>query len=155
MDPSIEKGSNFFTAVSKFRGSYLGSEVQKRILTGTFVLSQSSFADYFQQAVVIRAKIKRQLSSVLDSKDGVDAILSPTAPLQPFKVGSTHSSDLDMILIDLYTVAANLSGCPAISLPFNSTLKPNDLSIGLQLMGGHFTEAKMLKIALALENNLF
>ena len=118
-----------------------GKEVKRRIMTGNFVLSQGYYDAYFSKAQKVRRLIRNKTVEILANSD---AILLPTTPSTAFKLGSVKEP-LQMYLQDIFTVQANLSGNPAISLPIG--LHSNGMPFGLQLIGGHFEEQKLLSIS--------
>jgi aspartyl-tRNA(Asn)/glutamyl-tRNA(Gln) amidotransferase subunit A len=123
---------------SKTRGQGFGKEVIRRIVLGTFVLSQGYYDAYFSKASKVRNLIKKELFSVL--KD-CDFILTPTSPTTAFKIGEKVNDPVSMYLNDIFTTTANLSTLPAVSFPYGFDKK--GLPIGLQLIGGHFKEKIM------------
>ncbi|WP_131781445.1 Asp-tRNA(Asn)/Glu-tRNA(Gln) amidotransferase subunit GatA [Legionella gresilensis] len=122
------------------RSEGFGAEVKRRILTGTYVLSSGYFDAYYLQALKIRQLIQQEL---LTSLSQVDLILGPTTPTCAFQLGEV-TDPIQNYLADVFTVAANLAGLPAISIPagFN-----NKLPIGMQLIGNHFKESLLLNVA--------
>lgn len=127
--------------ITRSRNEGFGMEVKRRILTGTFVLSAGYFDAYYVQAQKVRRMIQEELVTKLNK---VDVILGPTTPTCAFKIGEEISDPTQRYLADIFTVAANLAGLPAMSLPvgFNS----QGLPIGMQLMGGHFSESALLRL---------
>lgn len=136
-----EQQSSLTELITCSRSEGFGAEVKRRILTGTHVLSAGYFDAYYLQAQKIRRLIQEELLSSLTS---VDVILGPTTPTCAFKIGEHIADPIQNYLADVFTVAANLAGLPALSLPagFNQ-----GLPLGLQLMGKHFSEGRMLNIA--------
>lgn len=118
-----------------------GLEVKRRILTGTHVLSAGYFDAYYLQAQKIRRLIQQELITQLNT---VDVILGPTTPTCAFKIGEKITDPIQNYLADVFTVAANLCGLPAISIPAGFS---KGLPLGLQLMGKHFSESSLLQIA--------
>ncbi|STY29111.1 glutamyl-tRNA(Gln) amidotransferase subunit A [Legionella wadsworthii] len=118
-----------------------GIEVKRRILTGTHVLSAGYFDAYYLQAQKIRRLIQQELITHLNT---VDVILGPTTPTCAFKIGEKITDPIQNYLADVFTVAANLCGLPAISIPAGFS---KGLPMGLQLMGKHFSESSLLQIA--------
>lgn len=119
-----------------------GSEVRRRIMLGTYALSSGYYDAYYLKALKVRTLIKQDFERAFKE---VDAIASPTSPVPPIGIGERVADPLAMYLIDIYTVSANLAGIPAISLPCGFT--DRGLPIGLQLMGPHFDEERLLRIA--------
>ncbi|WP_454785782.1 Asp-tRNA(Asn)/Glu-tRNA(Gln) amidotransferase subunit GatA [Legionella sp. WA2024007413] len=123
------------------RSEGFGIEVKRRILTGTHVLSSGYFDAYYLQAQKIRRLIQEELVTTLKS---VDVILGPTTPTCAFKLDEKVTDPIQNYLADVFTVAANLAGLPAISIPAGFA---KGLPIGMQLMGKHFGESRLLQIA--------
>ena len=118
-----------------------GSEVKRRIMTGTFVLSHGYYDAYYSKGQKVRRLIQDKTNEILAKSD---VILLPTSPSTAFKLNSVKEP-IQMYLQDIYTVQANLTGNPAISLPIG--LHPNGMPFGLQLIGNHFEEKKLLVIS--------
>ncbi|HET54847.1 MAG TPA: Asp-tRNA(Asn)/Glu-tRNA(Gln) amidotransferase subunit GatA [Ignavibacteria bacterium] len=118
-----------------------GKEVKRRIMLGTYVLSSGYYDAYYSKAQKVRRLIKADFDNAFQE---VDLIISPTAPSTAYKIGDTINDPLQMYLGDIYTASANLTGIPAISVPFQSE---NSLPIGIQFMASHFNEAILLDIA--------
>ena len=135
------KDSSLVELITSSRSEGFGIEVKRRILTGTHVLSAGYFDAYYLQAQKIRRLIQEELTTKLNS---VDVILGPTTPTCAFKIGEKITDPVQNYLADVFTVAANLAGLPALSIPTGYDKK---LPIGLQLMGKHFSEGRLLNIA--------
>ncbi|KTD64803.1 Asp-tRNA(Asn)/Glu-tRNA(Gln) amidotransferase subunit GatA [Legionella spiritensis] len=127
--------------IVRSRSEGFGVEVKRRILTGTYVLSSGYFDDYYLQALKIRRLIKDELQNALS---GVDVILGPATPACAFKIGEKISDPVQNYLADVFTVAANLAGLPAMSIPAGFS---DGLPVGMQLIGSHFSEDRLLNIA--------
>ena len=123
-----------------------GKEVRKRILLGSFVLSSGYYDAYYLKALKAKALIKKSFDEAFTKFDG---ILAPAYPSAPPKIGTSLSESLQMYLSDIYTVAINLAGLPAISVP--AEIDKNGLPVGIQLIGDCFMEDKIFKIAAAFE----
>ncbi len=134
------KSSSLKEMIVNSRHEGFGEEVKRRILTGTHVLSAGYFDAYYLQALKIRRLIQFELIQAFDS---VDVILGPTTPTAAFKQGE-KSDPVQTYLSDVFTVSANLAGIPAISIPAGFH---QGLPVGLQLLGPHFSEARLLNIA--------
>jgi aspartyl-tRNA(Asn)/glutamyl-tRNA(Gln) amidotransferase subunit A len=129
----------------------LGAEVKRRIMLGTYALSSGYYEAYYLRAQKVRTLIKKDFERIFDpSADGVDLILTPTTPTPAFKIGEKTVDPLQMYLEDIFTVTANISGVPAISVPCG---KIKELPVGFQLMGKWFDEENMLRAADAYEKN--
>lgn len=126
----------------KTRTQGFGQEVQRRILTGTFVLSADYYDAWYVKAQKVRRLIKEQLEAILAT---YDFIVLPTTPTTAFKIGEHIQDPLSMYLADLYTVIASLAGVPAISIPNGADEK--GLPIGLQVIAPAFEEAELLAFA--------
>lgn len=118
-----------------------GSEVKRRIMTGTFVLSHGYYDAYYSKGQKVRRLIQDKTNEILAKSD---VILLPTSPSTAFKLNSVKEP-IQMYLQDIYTVQANLAGNPAISLPIG--LHSNGMPFGLQLIGDHFQEKKLMDIS--------
>lgn len=127
--------------MTRSRDEGFGLEVKRRILTGTSLLSASCFDDYFIQAQKVRRLIQQEIQRALST---VDVILSPTTTTCALTLGESFSDPTHAYRADSFTVAANLGGFPAISIPAGFQ---NNLPIGMQLLGAHFSEACLLNIA--------
>lgn len=123
------------------RSEGFGSEVKRRIMVGTYVLSAGYYDAYYLKAQKIRRLIRDDFTNAFKQ---VDIILSPTAPTPAFKLGEKTSDPISMYLSDIYTIAVNLAGLPGISIPAGFV---NNLPIGMQLIGNLFGESKLLNVA--------
>lgn len=129
----------------------LGTEVKRRIMLGTYALSSGYYDAYYKRAQQVRTLIKKDFEKAFDpSADGVDLILTPTTPTPAFKFGEKTDNPLEMYLSDIFTVTANITGVPAISVPGP---KVQGLPFGFQLMGKWFDEENVLRAAHAYEIN--
>lgn len=126
---------------TRSRSEGFGSEVKRRIMVGTYVLSAGYYDAYYLKAQKIRRLIRDDFVQAFKQ---VDVILSPTTPTPAFKLGEKTSDPISMYLSDIYTIAVNLAGLPGMSLPAGFV---NQLPIGMQLIGNLFGEAKLLNIA--------
>ncbi len=124
------------------RDAGFGAEAKRRIMLGTYSLSSGYYDAYYLRAQKVRTLIKNDFDKVFAN---CDAILGPTAPTTAFKIGEKSDDPLSMYLSDIYTIAVNLAGIPAMSLPCG--FSKAGLPIGLQIMTKHFGEETMLKIA--------
>jgi aspartyl-tRNA(Asn)/glutamyl-tRNA(Gln) amidotransferase subunit A len=120
------------------RGEGFGEEVKRRVMTGTYVLSAGYYDAYYLKAQKVRQLISQDFKSAFES---VDVIAGPTAPTPAFKLGEKTDDPITMYLNDIYTIGANLAGLPGISLPCGFV---DDLPVGLQLVGPHFAEERIL-----------
>ena len=130
---------------TRSRAEGFGPEVQRRILTGTYVLSAGYFDAYYLKAQRVRRRIADDFAAAFDQ---VDMLAGPTAPATAFRIGDKVDDPVSMYLSDVYTVGASLAGLPALSVP----CAPSDgLPVGLQLMGRAFDESTLLNAADALQ----
>ena len=128
-----------------------GSEVKRRIILGTYVLSSGYYDAYYLRAQKVRELIRRDFASAFEK---VDALISPTSPVAAFKIGERVADPLQMYLADIFTIAANLAGICGISVPSGfAQLDGRRLPIGLQLLGKPLDEARLLQIAHAYEQS--
>lgn len=125
-----------------------GTEVKRRIMLGTYVLSAGYYDAYYAKAQKIRRQIQEDF---LNAFQKVDVLVSPTSPTTAFPLGSKTDDPLEMYLSDIYTISANLAGMPAISVPIQK--HSNGLPVGIQFTAPLFNEASLLKIAAAVEQN--
>lgn len=132
---------DLFDLYTRTRSEGFGKEVKRRIMIGTYVLSAGYYDAYYLQAQKIRRLIRDDFSKAFTK---VDVILSPTSPTPAFKFGEKETDPISMYLNDIYTIAINLSGLPAISIPAGFV---SNLPIGLQLIGQFFNEEKLLNVA--------
>jgi len=126
----------------KTRSQGFGAEVKRRILIGTYVLSHGYYDAYYIQAQKVRRLIARDF---VEAFKQCDVILGPTSPTTAFKLGEKTSDPVQMYLNDIYTIPANLAGLPGLSIPCG--LDEKGLPVGLQFIGDHFAEARMLGLA--------
>ncbi|KAG6618528.1 Aspartyl/glutamyl-tRNA(Asn/Gln) amidotransferase, A subunit [Phytophthora cinnamomi] len=133
------------------RSEGFGEEVQRRILSGTFVLSAGAMSDYYERGVVLRQRIRHDFQRVFQQQ-GVDVLLAPTTPSGPFPVHNKKAKEdpVSMYLNDVMTVPANMAGVPSISVPAALT-SDGEYPLGLQLMGARKTEERLMQVAHALE----
>jgi aspartyl-tRNA(Asn)/glutamyl-tRNA(Gln) amidotransferase subunit A len=123
------------------RGEGFGAEVKRRIMTGTYVLSAGYFDAFYLKAQKVRQLIARDFNRAFEQ---VDLLLGPTTPTAAFEIGSKTSDPVTMYLNDIYTIGANLAGLPGISVPCGFA---DGLPVGMQLIGPHFAEARLLRAA--------
>jgi aspartyl-tRNA(Asn)/glutamyl-tRNA(Gln) amidotransferase subunit A len=130
----------------KTRGAGFGAEVKRRIVLGTYVLSAGYYDAYYLKGQKVRSLIAQDFR---DAFRNVDAILTPTSPVPPFKLGERTDDPLQMYLADIYTVTGSLAGVPGISVPCGKI--GGKLPVGLQIFGAPFREARVLQLAHAFE----
>jgi aspartyl-tRNA(Asn)/glutamyl-tRNA(Gln) amidotransferase subunit A len=128
------------------RNHGFGAEVKRRIMLGTYALSAGYYDAYYLKAQRVRTLLVRDFEEAFKK---VDAILTPTSPTAAFKLGEKVDDPLSMYLADIFTVTADLAGIPGISVPCGETKE--NLPVGLQILGKHFDEATILRVAHAYE----
>jgi len=126
---------------TRSRGEGFGAEVKRRIMTGTYVLSAGYYDAYYLKAQKVRSLINGDFKRAFAE---VDVLMGPTAPTPAFRIGDKVDDPITMYLNDIYTIGANLAGLPALSLPCGLV---DGLPVGLQLIGPHFAEARLLAAA--------
>lgn len=124
-----------------------GEEAKRRIILGTFTLSAGYYDAYYKKAMQVRTLIKQDFEKAFEK---VNAIITPTSPSLPWKIGDKTDDPLKMYLSDIYTVTANLAGIPGISIPAGFC---NDLPIGMQILGPHFSENLLFNLGHQYEIN--
>ena len=137
-------GYEFNTYISRARGRF-GPEVIRRMILGGLVPSAGHAGRYFLKALKVKARLARQIKRAFET---VDLLLTPTVPVMPFKIGSRLDDPVSLFAVDVNTVTANLTGIPAISVPF---AHENGLPIGMQIMGRQMHDRQVLQAAYALE----
>ncbi len=125
-----------------------GAEVKRRIMLGTYALSAGYYDAYYLKAQKVRTLLARDFEEAFHK---VDAIVTPTSPTAAFRLGEKSDNPLAMYLADIYTVTADLAGIPGISIPCGETKQK--LPIGLQILGKHFDESTILRVAQAYEQS--
>lgn len=142
----LEAGDGITEMYEKTRAEGFGSEVQRRVMVGTYVLSAGFYDAYYNRARKVRALIKKDFEDVF--ADGVDSILTPATPSAAFGLGE-DMDPIEMYMNDVFTVTVNLAGLPGISVP--AGLDKNGLPLGLQLIGRPWEEGDLLNTAYSLE----
>jgi aspartyl-tRNA(Asn)/glutamyl-tRNA(Gln) amidotransferase subunit A len=130
------------------RAQGFGPEVKRRIMLGTYALSAGYYEAYYKKAQQVRTLIKEDFDNAFTK---VDAIVTPTSPTAAFRIGEKTTDPLQMYLSDIFTISINLAGVPAISVPCGFT--ETGLPIGLQIIGRHFDEEAIFKLAYAYEQS--
>jgi aspartyl-tRNA(Asn)/glutamyl-tRNA(Gln) amidotransferase subunit A len=144
----LSQGDGITEMYEKTRAEGFGSEVQRRVMVGTYVLSAGFYDAYYNRARRVRALIKRDFDEAFAA--GVDAILTPATPSAAFGLGEMTDADpVQMYLNDVFTVTVNLAGLPGIAVP--TGLDGKGLPLGLQLIGRPWEEGDLLNTAYALE----
>jgi aspartyl-tRNA(Asn)/glutamyl-tRNA(Gln) amidotransferase subunit A len=137
--PDAEDMEQVYT---KTRTQGFGKEVQRRIMLGTFVLSAGYYDAYYSKAQKVRRLIRDNALKILEEND---FLITPTTPSTAFGIGEKTKDPIAMYLEDIYTVQANLTGLPAISIPLGT--HENGMPFGIQIMSSKFTEQKLLAFA--------
>lgn len=130
------------------RSQGFNSEVKRRILIGTYVLSSGYYDAYYKKAQTVRTMLINEFNNAFE---GIDALIGPTAPTTAFKFGDNTEDPLSMYLGDIMTVSANLVGVPAISIPAGMA---NGMPVGLQLMAPQKQDKALLGYAKGIANLL-
>ncbi|MDR2788700.1 MAG: Asp-tRNA(Asn)/Glu-tRNA(Gln) amidotransferase subunit GatA [Candidatus Accumulibacter sp.] len=126
---------------AKTRAQGFGDEVKRRVLIGTYVLSHGYYDAYYLQAQRVRRRIAEDFAEAFRQ---CDVIMGPTSPTTAFRIGEKASDPVRMYLSDIYTIAVNLAGLPAMTIPAGFV---DGLPVGLQLIGDYFAEARLLNVA--------
>jgi len=137
-----ENAVDLDTTYTKSRSEGFGTEVKRRIMLGTFVLSAGYYDAYYSKAQKVRRLIQNKTFEILSE---YDFILTPTTPHTAFKIGSHGNDPIAMYLEDIFTVQANLAGVPGVSIPLFT--HSNGMPFGLQLIANKFEEGKLLQFA--------
>ncbi len=136
-----ESPKDLLDLYKRSRGEGFGVEVKRRIMTGTYVLSAGYFDAYYLKAQKVRQLITDDFRAAFER---VDLVIGPTTPTPAFEIGAKIDDPVTMYLNDIYTIGANLAGLPAMSLPCGAV---DGLPMGLQLIGPHFSESRLLNAA--------
>ena len=123
------------------RGEGFGTEVKRRIMVGTYALSEGFYDAYYKKAQQIRRLIQQDFIRVLSD---VDVIMGPTTPTTAFKLGEKNTDPVEMYMEDIFTLSLNLAGLPGMSIPCGFS---QGLPVGLQIIGNYFAEEKLLNVA--------
>jgi aspartyl-tRNA(Asn)/glutamyl-tRNA(Gln) amidotransferase subunit A len=142
---SERNASNVIETTEKTRQSGFGAEVKRRIMLGTYALSAGYYDAYYVKAQRVRTLIKQEFDQAFGK---YDALVAPTSPVVPFKLGERLEDPMQMYLSDICTLPVNIAGIPAISIPAGFA---DNLPIGMQIIGKPFSEEMLLRIAFAYE----
>lgn len=126
----------------KSRSKYLEREVKRRIMIGTYSLSAGYSDQFYKQASKVRTKLKHEFDAVFKE---VDFLIAPVSPTTAFNLGEKSENPIEMYLVDIYTVTANIVGIPALSVPLSKDSE--GMPIGLQLMGKKFSDHQLIEVA--------
>jgi len=142
---SYQETDNMWEALEKTRQFGFGDEVKRRIMLGTYALSAGYYDAYYLKAQKVRTLIRREFDQAFEK---YDALVTPTSPSVPFKIGEKIDDPLQMYLSDVFTIPVNIAGLPAITIPAGFG---DGLPIGMQLIGKPFGEETILRVAYAYE----
>ncbi|TYR79142.1 Asp-tRNA(Asn)/Glu-tRNA(Gln) amidotransferase subunit GatA [Priestia megaterium] len=140
-----DNAENLLDMYKQTRSEGFGNEVKRRIMLGTFALSSGYYDAYYKKAQQVRTLIKQDFESVFEK---YDVIIGPTTPTSAFKIGEKTDDPLTMYANDILTIPVNLAGVPGISVPCGLA---NGLPLGLQIIGKHFDESTIYRVAHAFE----
>ncbi|MED4029786.1 Asp-tRNA(Asn)/Glu-tRNA(Gln) amidotransferase subunit GatA [Priestia megaterium] len=140
-----DNAKNLIEMYKQSRSEGFGNEVKRRIMLGTFALSSGYYDAYYKKAQQVRTLIKQDFESVFEN---YDVIIGPTTPTPSFKIGEKTDDPLTMYANDILTIPVNLAGVPGISVPCGLS---NGLPLGLQIIGKHFDESTIYRVAHAFE----
>jgi aspartyl-tRNA(Asn)/glutamyl-tRNA(Gln) amidotransferase subunit A len=143
-----EEGEDLMEMYMKSRAKGFGPEVKRRIMLGTYALSAGYYDAYYKKAQQVRTLIKRDFEAAFEA---ADIIAAPVSPTPAFRIGEKVADPLQMYLADIFTISVNLAGVPGASVPCG--FSGNGLPIGLQLIGKHFDEETILRVAYAYEQS--
>ncbi len=138
---SYKDTDNMWEAMEKTRQHGFGPEVKRRIMLGTYALSAGYYDAYYLKAQKVRTLIRREFDSIFEK---YDAIITPTSPTVPFKIGEKTNDPVQMYLSDVCTLPINIAGVPAISIPAGFA---GVLPVGMQIIGKPFAEETIFKVA--------
>ncbi|MCA9087843.1 MAG: Asp-tRNA(Asn)/Glu-tRNA(Gln) amidotransferase subunit GatA [Planctomycetaceae bacterium] len=147
--PESGKFENLVELYELSRSAGFGDEVKRRIMLGTYALSSGYYDAYYKKALQVRRLIRQDFDQAFSN---VDFVLTPAAPTPAFSVGELNNDPLAMYLNDIFTIGANLAGIPGVSLPCGKS--QDGRPIGVQLLAPAFEEAKLLRAARMLEQQL-
>ncbi|KFZ42324.1 Asp-tRNA(Asn)/Glu-tRNA(Gln) amidotransferase subunit GatA [Anoxybacillus flavithermus] len=140
-----DNAKNLMEMYKQTRSEGFGNEVKRRIMLGTFALSSGYYDAYYKKAQKVRTLIKQDFENVFEK---YDVIIGPTTPTPAFKIGEKTNDPLTMYANDILTIPVNLAGVPGISVPCGFV---NGLPVGLQIIGKHFDESTIYRVAHAFE----
>jgi aspartyl-tRNA(Asn)/glutamyl-tRNA(Gln) amidotransferase subunit A len=142
---SVQDAENMWDALEKTRQYGFGIEVKRRIMLGTYALSAGYYDAYYLKAQKVRTLIRREFNQAFER---FDALITPTSPTVPFKIGEKMEDPMQMYLSDVCTLPINIAGIPGISIPAGFV---NGLPVGMQILAKPFAEEMLLRIAFAFE----
>jgi aspartyl-tRNA(Asn)/glutamyl-tRNA(Gln) amidotransferase subunit A len=138
-------GETMWESMEKTRENGFGPEVKRRIMLGTYALSAGYYDAWYVKAQKVRTLIRREFDAAFEK---YDALVTPTSPTVPFKIGERADDPLSMYLSDVCTLPINIAGVPAVSIPAGFV---DGLPVGMQIIGKHFKEETILRVAYAYE----
>ena len=139
------KGDTMWESMEKTRENGFGPEVKRRIMLGTYALSAGYYDAWYLKAQKVRTLIRHEFDFIFEK---YDALITPTSPTVPFKIGEKTDDPLAMYLSDVCTLPINIAGVPGISIPAGFV---DGLPVGMQIIGKHFSEETLLRVAYAYE----
>ncbi len=142
---SYQNTNNMWEAMEKTKQFGFGAEVKRRIMLGTYALSAGYYDAYYLKAQKVRTLIKQEFEQAFEK---YDALVTPTSPTVPFKLGEKVDDPMQMYLSDVCTLPINIAGVPAITVPAGFA---DGLPVGMQIIGKHFGEETILRVAFAYE----
>jgi aspartyl-tRNA(Asn)/glutamyl-tRNA(Gln) amidotransferase subunit A len=142
---SAPEAADIWQAMEQTRGLGFGPEVKRRIMLGTYALSTGYYDAYYLKAQKVRTLIRRELDALFDR---FDALITPTSPTVPFKLGEKVGDPLQMYLSDVCAVSVNIAGIPALSVPAGFA---DGLPVGMQIIGKPLSEAILFRIGYAFQ----
>jgi aspartyl-tRNA(Asn)/glutamyl-tRNA(Gln) amidotransferase subunit A len=142
---SYQQTDNMWEAIDRTRQEGFGAEVKRRIMLGTHALSSGYYDAYYLKAQKVRTLIRQEFDQAFET---FDALVVPTSPTVPFKIGEKVDDPLQMYLSDVFTIPVNIAGLPAITIPAGFI---DELPIGMQIIGRPFGEETILRLAYAFE----
>jgi aspartyl-tRNA(Asn)/glutamyl-tRNA(Gln) amidotransferase subunit A len=131
------------------RDQGFGTEVKRRIMLGTYVLSHGYYDAYYLKAQKVRSLVARDFTKAFET---LDAVIAPVSPFPAFRIGEKVDDPVSMYLSDIYTITGSLAGIPCMSVPCGTT--GEGLPVGLQILCNHFDEQKMFRLADAFEKTI-
>jgi aspartyl-tRNA(Asn)/glutamyl-tRNA(Gln) amidotransferase subunit A len=143
---SVKDAKNLFDFYSQTRGTGFGREARRRILLGTYVLSHGYYDSYYRKAIALREAITKEMDTTFES---YDFIVTPTAPMLPFKLGEKMTDPVAMYLADVFSAPANLAGAPSISLPLAKTA--SGLPTSVQITAPRWADDSLFSLGKAFE----
>jgi aspartyl-tRNA(Asn)/glutamyl-tRNA(Gln) amidotransferase subunit A len=142
---SIQDAESMWEAMEKTRQYGFGPEVKRRIMLGTYALSAGYYDAYYLKAQKVRTLIRQEFNQAFER---FDALITPTSPTVPFKIGEKVEDPLQMYLSDVCTLPINIAGIPGISIPAGFV---DGLPVGIQILAKPFAEEMLLRVAFAYE----